>query len=114
MLLSWLTIDWGSIDQYNLGKILGLDGAILASFTGAELPPGNGDQGSDATNRFVRFQFDAPTMVTGLEMGGNQYAFEIDNISGGVPEPATWALMILGFGGTGALLRRKRLASAVA
>jgi len=27
---------------------------------------------------------------------------------GGVPEPAAWALMILGFGGTGALLRRKR------
>jgi hypothetical protein len=25
-----------------------------------------------------------------------------------VPEPGTWALMILGFGGTGALLRRRR------
>jgi hypothetical protein len=26
----------------------------------------------------------------------------------GVPEPATWALMILGFGGAGAMLRRRR------
>lgn len=26
---------------------------------------------------------------------------------GGVPEPATWALMILGFGGAGAMLRRR-------
>lgn len=26
----------------------------------------------------------------------------------GVPEPATWGLMIVGFGGTGALLRRRR------
>jgi hypothetical protein len=28
---------------------------------------------------------------------------------GGVPEPAAWALMILGFGATGAALRRRRL-----
>ena len=26
--------------------------------------------------------------------------------AGGVPEPATWTMMILGFGGAGALLRR--------
>ncbi|MDZ4373708.1 MAG: PEPxxWA-CTERM sorting domain-containing protein [Phenylobacterium sp.] len=28
---------------------------------------------------------------------------------GGVPEPGTWALMILGFGGAGVMLRRRRL-----
>jgi hypothetical protein len=28
--------------------------------------------------------------------------------AGGVPEPATWGLMIAGFGGMGALMRRKR------
>ena len=28
--------------------------------------------------------------------------------SGGIPEPATWAMMILGFLGTGAVLRRRR------
>ena len=27
---------------------------------------------------------------------------------GGVPEPASWALMMIGFGGLGALLRRRR------
>lgn len=27
---------------------------------------------------------------------------------GGVPEPATWAMMIMGFGGVGALMRRRR------
>lgn len=36
----------------------------------------------------------------------------IDNIrydvQGAVPEPATWAMMILGFGGVGALLRHRR------
>lgn len=28
--------------------------------------------------------------------------------TGGVPEPASWALMILGFGGVGAVVRRRR------
>ncbi|MBS0363312.1 MAG: PEPxxWA-CTERM sorting domain-containing protein [Proteobacteria bacterium] len=34
--------------------------------------------------------------------------------SGGVPEPAAWALMILGFGASGAALRRRRSAAIVA
>jgi len=39
--------------------------------------------------------------------GGNDFA--IDNISvTAVPEPGTWALMIIGFGGAGAMLRSNR------
>jgi hypothetical protein len=34
--------------------------------------------------------------------------------SGAIPEPGTWALMILGFGGAGAMLRRRRAALALA
>jgi len=30
--------------------------------------------------------------------------------SAGIPEPASWAMMIMGFGGVGGLLRRRRLA----
>ncbi len=33
---------------------------------------------------------------------------------GGVPEPATWGLMIMGFGGIGAILRRRQGAPAIA
>jgi hypothetical protein len=36
----------------------------------------------------------------------------IEQIQTAVPEPATWSLMILGFGGAGALLRRRRAAMA--
>jgi hypothetical protein len=32
----------------------------------------------------------------------------------GVPEPASWALMILGFGGVGAMVRRRRTSAALA
>jgi hypothetical protein len=31
-------------------------------------------------------------------------------ITGGVPEPGTWALMLLGFGGIGMAMRRSRKA----
>jgi hypothetical protein len=34
--------------------------------------------------------------------------------AGGIPEPATWTMMIMGFGGIGAVLRRRRQAVALA
>ena len=47
---------------------------------------------------------------------GNQdnccYGAAIDNVAIAVPEPTTWALMIAGFGGAGAMLRRRRAAIA--
>lgn len=39
------------------------------------------------------------------------YGFVVE-FSGGVPEPATWAMMIGGFGAAGAVLRRRKLALA--
>ncbi len=34
----------------------------------------------------------------------------ITNPAPGVPEPTTWAMMLVGFGGLGCLLRRRRVA----
>jgi hypothetical protein len=39
---------------------------------------------------------------------GGSWAIDTMSVSGGVPEPAAWALMILGFGGLGAAMRRRR------
>ena len=40
---------------------------------------------------------------------GNEHAFFLgDAVGGAVPEPATWAMMLAGFGLTGAALRRRR------
>jgi hypothetical protein len=36
------------------------------------------------------------------------FASDSANVGNGVPEPATWAMMIIGFGGVGALMRRRR------
>jgi hypothetical protein len=49
------------------------------------------------------------------QYGGNGYDLQVSIgghplAAGGVPEPASWALMIAGFGGAGAMLRRSRKA----
>jgi hypothetical protein len=36
------------------------------------------------------------------------FASDSANVGNGVPEPATWAMMIVGFGGVGVLMRRRR------
>ena len=61
----------------------------------------------------------APTAVLGghqlLDIKGvspgiaGDYTGTLSFTPGGVPEPATWALMILGFGGAGAMLRRRKV-----
>ena len=44
-------------------------------------------------------------------------SFEVDNAAANlaaVPEPATWAIMIMGFGAIGAVIRRRRAVPALA
>ena len=57
--------------------------------------------------------FDLSAYVNDPSLGEYvNYAFKDDATVGGVPEPATWALMIGGFGLAGAALRRRRAATA--
>ncbi|QKS01942.1 choice-of-anchor C family protein [Sphingomonas sp. CL5.1] len=65
------------------------------------------------------YNFVAQGASTTLSFGSQDagaYGAALDNVSlltgGGVPEPATWGLMILGFGGIGAVMRRRRDARA--
>ena len=68
----------------------------------------------------VRLQFASDYAITGkgvltdnLVVSGTP-APEPDPIPGGVPEPATWALILTGFLGAGAAIRRRRLATELA
>jgi hypothetical protein len=44
----------------------------------------------------------------------NDFGHQAFAYAGGIPEPATWTMMIMGFGGIGAVLRRRRQAVALA
>ena len=56
----------------------------------------------------------AAMMIRQYLAPGAQAFQDFTTSAGGVPEPATWGLMIVGFGGIGAILRRRRAAGAMA
>jgi hypothetical protein len=89
-----------------LSRIVGLDGI---------------NDGPGGVADFQTVAFDAPfaasdftsVQIRGMANADRVGGFELDNVvlageRGGVPEPTSWALMIVGFGGVGAILRRRR------
>jgi len=60
---------------------------------------------SFVTNSYQDYATNQRGFFTSVEVTSSQ-------IPGGVPEPTTWGLMILGLGGAGVALRRRRLAAA--
>ncbi|WP_394647792.1 PEPxxWA-CTERM sorting domain-containing protein [uncultured Sphingomonas sp.] len=102
----------GSIDAGNTIDVLGQGGAVLRSFTGTDLVAPNmatGNQTSDLTNRLITFKASGNEQLTGVRFSSSVNSLEFDNVrfSAAVPEPATWAMMILGFGVVGYAMRRR-------
>ncbi|WP_162789213.1 MULTISPECIES: PEPxxWA-CTERM sorting domain-containing protein [Sphingomonas] len=106
---------WGSVDSYNTLELINSAGVALYTFTGADIfNPANGNQTSANTNPLVTIFLTGAdtTAVRGLRFSSTQNAFETDNFAiNAVPEPSTWALMLVGFGAVGFSMRRGRRAT---
>ena len=77
-------------------------GSPITSWSWDTFNPSPSPVGSYASGE-IGFASD-PFMGFGLEIDGERATFTLD----GVPEASTWALMIAGFAGAGAMLRRAR------
>lgn len=134
---AWLVFDLGSayaldaarIWQYNvdfgmgyslvrgakdIALSLSLDGIAPATTgvleKGTGLPIAGQDFALDGSARYVRLDL--------FNNYGDQYSWtglsEVQFVSSAVPEPASWAMMIIGFGAVGYALRRRRRIAALA
>ncbi len=61
--------------------------------------------GFDASGNALHVDF---AIANTCENGDNRCAFTRTVEGGAIPEPASWAMMLVGFGGLGAMLRRQR------
>ena len=107
--------DWGSIDAYNtltIGSSTGIDFVVPGSSSFQN--PANGDQSAPSTNGLFTVIGDEGETFTSVTFSSTGNSFEVDNLAiAAVPEPATWAMMLIGFGLIGATARYRRRHSAV-
>ncbi|MGP7796695.1 PEPxxWA-CTERM sorting domain-containing protein [Sphingomonas sp. CLY1604] len=125
-LFSSISFFVGTLDNYNLVDLLDASGNVIQSFDGTQMyndpngaaPPRGNAQTSDI-NRRVTFTGTNGTAYNGIRfsnIGNGNQSFEFDNVSfsAAVPEPATWAMMIIGFGMLGGAMRYRRKSSKAA
>jgi len=106
----------GSLDTYNTLTLQYEDGTSQAYVGGQiinDLSFPSGNQISGETNGVVNYAVANGPRLVGATFNSSANSFEFDNIATAVPEPATWALMIGGFGLVGTMSRRRTRATSV-
>ncbi len=100
----------GSPDSYNW---LQIDGGPKIYGTALYGTPSHAADGDQSVGFTVNYNLGGATAHS-ITFGSDSNSFELDNIAtkGAVPEPASWAMMIAGFGLAGATLRQRRRAFA--
>jgi PEP-CTERM motif len=98
----------GSLDSYNaisFSNGLSFTGADLAAYGAVD----NGDQQSISSNGLFYFLFSPDEAVHSVTFSSTTNALEIAGVSASsaVPEPSTWAMLLMGFAGLGYAARRK-------
>ncbi len=117
---SQVGLDYGSADSYNTFVVFLASGGTQ-TWTGQDIlntvPAfANGDRSSATTNGRLTFLAGAGDAITGIRLLSSQNSLEVDNIGvvAAVPEPGTWAMMLIGFGAIGFSMRRRQRTGAVA
>jgi hypothetical protein len=98
-----LSVYIGSIDSYNSISFYNTASTLVSTFSGSDLLAKQGAPGDG------RFYFDLTGQNIGsVVFGSGLNSFEFDDIQATVPEPGVWAMLLLGMGGLGYALRRRR------
>jgi hypothetical protein len=93
---------------------LDFTGAIKSSLGGASVVNTSANSGTSVltldnpTAYFSRYLFTTRVGGDANYMGDKGQGYRIDGVTGAVPEPATWAMLIVGFGLVGIAARRGR------
>jgi hypothetical protein len=112
--VSQVGLDYGSADTYNYFTLAFADGTSQ-TFSGQsviDVGIADGNQGSSRTNGRLTFA-STDSLITQFTLGSTGIALEADNIGvlSAVPEPSTWAMLLIGFGAIGAGMRRRKAAT---
>lgn len=115
---------------YDVNSYGGADGDAIAYYKGGAFAPINGGNATNYLAQFTAIALEgtysgsrniggvtyADTWLIGAPLDETNDGFKLYSISfnSAVPEPATWATMILGFGAIGVMMRRRRVLAAVA
>lgn len=67
----------------------------------------------NTTGTVLGYSFDGQTLLDTAPDLAATHSYTISAVGGAVPEPATWAMMLLGFGVLGASMRRNRVRVAI-
>ncbi len=102
----------------NVYSGLGATGSLLATINLLAQATGNGCSGDPSGSDFCNFSpigVSFAGIAKSIDFGGTANKTGFDNITfgsetpgGAVPEPATWAMMLLGMGLVGASMRRRQ------
>lgn len=108
---SGFSFQLGSLDTYNSLTLTFANRAPI-TYTGGQiindLTFPSGDQVSGETNGRITYTGTAGELFTSATFTSTGNSFEFDNIAtAAVPEPAAWAMFILGFGVIGTSMRRR-------